>query len=1309
MVKSRRIIAALASLILIGLALLGGGAWLVGTESGARALFAGVSRWSPLAIEIDLLSGRLIDELHLDGVRLYWPDGEAEIPTLRLRWQPEQLFLGEFTVEELSLGEVTIRLTPDPAPAAVATNKEPLHWPRVSGLTRRLSGRITALHLAGVVIHGAGPEVQHFGPLSGRLDWQGGVLRLSALQARTPYGTLSGDVAAGLVTPSLALHLRGEALDSAAGWQAVELNLNLGEGKDGELLTGPLDLELRTTEKGSVHLGGELGLAPQAVEMRELLLRRNGVAGEVRGRLRYRFDAAAPLLLHLQFADVDLAGEIGSVTVLSGSLDLAGGVEAYTGQFDLSNRGAGWRDLRLRGKISGNAQQLALTGLDGRLLAGQLGGDLSLDWRQDLTLNATLQGRNLAPAILSPPLSGQLNFDLTGTLRLPDDAPLQLQLTGRLHDSVLRGQPLSGAVVAEMQGDDLNLQQLELHGDGIELTAAGRLQERIDFTVTLLALERLLPEATGSGTMAGWLRWHQGELTGRLEGRGKDFAYADLSIGAASLQLQCLAPSRPISLHADLGGIRHQELRLDRLELSGDGKPEEHRLQLALLWPQGRGKVEVAGGYRAGDWRGKILSLEGEDKVQGSWRLAAPVNLVAGPESLHFSTLELFSDRGEYLEVAGDYDHSAGQGKVIAQWDELALDRANPWLTDLQLAGATSGTLDASWRGDGSLQLSGKIAAAARLQQGDLSLEARRLAADFSWGEKGLVSSWDLDLAPQGHVSGRLTSPEKGRLALPQRLTLQLDWETLGPELIAPWLPPTLTVSGSLSGALTAERYADRTFAVTGEAMVNDGALAWVQKKGKVSMTLRSADLSWRWQKTTLDLDLALLLADYGAISGKLSLPLAAALPVAMTPAGPLRGEVKGHFQERGLLTALLPGVLRESHGDLDLDLGIAGSWQQPELTGNLQLRGAGAYLPRAGITLRDLSLQADFANDRVRIPLFKVAAGDGELTGEGELRLQNWQIAEFTAKVGGERFLAINLPEMRLVASPTLTVSGTMQKVQVRGEIKLPELLVRGRQTQAALRQNVDVLIVDAPLAGADETPLDLDIEVQLLLGERVLVKFGGIDARLTGSVLVTARGNEEIIGRGEIRVATGAYAAYGMKLDIERGTLLFAGGPVEQPTLDILALRKSGEVKAGVRVTGTPRAPIVKLYSEPAMPDTDILSYVVLGRPMGSDPGQADLLMVAAGALLAKGESTVLQDRLRRRVGIDVLDIQSGDGDVTTSTITVGKYLNPKLYISLGHSLFTGSNVVGMRYNISERWQAESTVGEESGADLFYKIEFR
>jgi translocation and assembly module TamB len=164
-----------------------------------------------------------------------------------------------------------------------------------------------------------------------------------------------------------------------------------------------------------------------------------------------------------------------------------------------------------------------------------------------------------------------------------------------------------------------------------------------------------------------------------------------------------------------------------------------------------------------------------------------------------------------------------------------------------------------------------------------------------------------------------------------------------------------------------------------------------------------------------------------------------------------------------------------------------------------------------------------------------------------------------------------------------------------------------------------------------------------------------------------------------------------------------------VDRPTLDILALREIGEVKAGVQVTGTPRSPEVKLYSEPPMADTDILAYVVLGHPLGGDSGQAGLLMVAAGALLSKGESAVLQDRVKRRLGLDVLEIQPGEEDVGATVITVGKYLSPKLYVSLGHAFQTDTNEVRLRYSITDSWEVESNVGEESGADLYYKIEFQ
>ena len=1296
-------------LLLLALVLLGAGAWLVGSDSGGRALLAGVNRWSPLTIEIETLSGRLIDELRLDGVRLRWPGGEAATPTLRLRWQPRQLLHAELTIEELALEEMVIHLAPDRA-GGVKKDKKPLQWPRVSGLPRRLHVSIASLQLAGLVIHRPEAEALHLGPFTGRLDWRDGILRLSALQASTPYGSLSGEVTAGMVTPSLALRLHGEGFAAATGLSKADLTLDLTAGKGRELLAGPLVLDLHTTQQGKVQLNADIGLDSAGVELRELLLSRSVAAGEVRGRIRYRFnDSISPLHLELQLLGVDLSPEAAIATDLSGSLDLAGSPDAYNGQFDLSNHGADWRDLHLSGHLAGDRQQLALSKLEGRLLAGQIAGALNLDWGGPLRLTTTLQGTGLDPGILSSPLAGQLNFDLNSTLLLPPDAPLQLELAARLHDSILNGHPLTGEVSARLDDDDLLLRHLELHGNGINLTAAGRLQERVDFFIALQHLEELLPGATGAGTAAGWLRWQGGELTGAINSEGTSLAYAGLSIGRGTLQVQRPTASNPISLRADLSTIHYQNRSFDRLELQGDGLPGEHQLVLALKWPQGKVQVEAAGGYESGRWFGKILHLVGEEQIQGAWRLSAPVTLLVDDKTLRFSSLELTSERSEWIEIAGTYDRGSGAGEMTAQWDGLELARANPWLAELRLTGDSSGNVTAKWQGDGALRLQGELVAGGRLEQGDLNLSVQRLASNFSWDEKGLAALCDLNLAAQSHFSARLTSPEPGRLALPQRLTLQLDWDGLGPELIAPWLPPTLAMRGSLSGALTAELYPGRTFEVFGESTGNNVVLSWKQKRGEVNMALRNADVSWRWQNKTLDVDLDLTLVDHGEIAGKLSLPLPATLPVAIIPAGPLRGEIKGRFREQGLLTALLPGLLRESHGDLDLDLRVAGSWQHPALAGNLQLSGAGAYLPQAGITLRDLSIKADFVDDKVRFSAVKVASGDGQLTGEGELRLQNWQLAEYSGKLDGERFLTLNLPELRIVTSPALTFSGTAQTAKVRGEIKLPELLVRGRQTKAPLRQHADVVIVDAPLTDERERPLDLDLEVRLLLGERVLVDFGGIDARLNGDVIVTARGSEAINGRGKISVVKGDYAAYGMKLDISRGTLLFAGGPIDQPTLDILALRKTGEVQAGVRVGGTPRAPTVTLYSEPSMPDTDILSYIVLGRPMGSDAGQADLLMIAAGALLAKGESTVLQDRLRRRVGLDVIDIQSGDGDLTTSVITVGKYLNPKLYISLGHSLFTGSNAVGLRYDISEHWQAESTVGEESGVDLFYKIEFQ
>jgi translocation and assembly module TamB len=113
---------------------------------------------------------------------------------------------------------------------------------------------------------------------------------------------------------------------------------------------------------------------------------------------------------------------------------------------------------------------------------------------------------------------------------------------------------------------------------------------------------------------------------------------------------------------------------------------------------------------------------------------------------------------------------------------------------------------------------------------------------------------------------------------------------------------------------------------------------------------------------------------------------------------------------------------------------------------------------------------------------------------------------------------------------------------------------------------------------------------------------------------------------------------------------------------------------VLAGVQVTGNAEAPVVTLYSRPAMPERDILGYILMGRAIRTETQEADILMMGAGSLLPGGTGLA-------ELGITQIDLQG---------------------------LFSGTGGVRLRRPIAEKWEIESTLGIESGIDLYYIIEF-
>jgi translocation and assembly module TamB len=311
----------------------------------------------------------------------------------------------------------------------------------------------------------------------------------------------------------------------------------------------------------------------------------------------------------------------------------------------------------------------------------------------------------------------------------------------------------------------------------------------------------------------------------------------------------------------------------------------------------------------------------------------------------------------------------------------------------------------------------------------------------------------------------------------------------------------------------------------------------------------------------------------------------------------------------------------------------------------------------------------------------------------------------------------------MEILATPSLTFKGAPKNLQVRGSITIPELLIRGTETKAVARPSRDVVKVDESRAPKGDHALPLDAQVRVILGDRAFIKAEGLDAKLEGDVLITAASLDAIKVKGEIRLKDGVYTTRGARLAITRGRVVFDGGPAHQPNLDVLALRtveertdqagqtlgKFREVKAGVIVTGTPLAPFVRLYSEPSMPDADILSYIVLGQPASGDASKSALLAATAEALLSGGGSESTLSQLRRQFGPDTVDMKSKTvGGTTQSIVTMGKYLQPKLYVSYGRSLFSEEYYVTLRYTLSKSWEVESKAGAQTGANLYYRIEF-
>jgi translocation and assembly module TamB len=274
-----------------------------------------------------------------------------------------------------------------------------------------------------------------------------------------------------------------------------------------------------------------------------------------------------------------------------------------------------------------------------------------------------------------------------------------------------------------------------------------------------------------------------------------------------------------------------------------------------------------------------------------------------------------------------------------------------------------------------------------------------------------------------------------------------------------------------------------------------------------------------------------------------------------------------------------------------------------------------------------------------------------------------------------------------------------------------IPHATIQPRKLPgSAVMASTDQLIIEDSEPGPETTDYPIYTQVRFTLGDAVSFDGLGLTGLLGGSVLATDEPGQPTRASGELNIRNGKYKAYGQDLEIRRGRLLFAGGPLTEPGLDIEAVRQPApDILAGVKVRGSLQKPVVSLFSEPPMSQTEQLSWLVLGRPLeGNTSDSEQSALNNAALMLGLGGGEALGEELGKKIGVDEVSVSSEGGDATSASLLVGKYLTPKLFVSYGVGLFEPVSTLRLRYTLSSHWYL---VGEasavRSGSDLFYVIE--
>jgi translocation and assembly module TamB len=1272
----------LSIFFLIIVAISAGVIWLVSSTPGLRLLAATVTHNSAGIVSIEGVSGALLGTMSAKTLIVSRSDLRISVRDIRLGWHPAALLAGKLEITTLAAKDVEVLILPSPfpdnlrLPLSLSLNKLDIGTLRViskeGGAADFSANNLSAQlesdgHLHHLQYMRATLE---YGKLtaSGQMDGT----RPFALQARADIAGLSNLIAPGAKDAHISATVSGNMMQLAVNIRGSGAGLS-GEGL--AQLTPYAAFPL-----AALHLQVS-GLNPRAFSPEapkaDLALQAD-LRGNTRGQLEGDVSAKNLSPATIDRGGLPLLNAHAHATFSADSLQFDNLALAIAGGASISGY-FGWQRERATGSADLAVSRLDPSALDTRLRAAQLSGSMKIS------------GDGAAQQGVFALGNGTVHLD-AHLVRVGDTLTLKKLRLAR-GEAALSGQGKMG-----LSGQRTFTFKAKLHN--FDLASFLRTPHS-DLNATLELTGELVPQATGTVRFMmndSHLADQPVSCTGRIEfaGMSKIKGEAELRLGenimsakggfgtvADLLQLDIIAPALK-QLGPGFGGsiIAHASLAGSLSQPDVTFAAEGHNFALP-------GDRHLSSLTAAASLHGEALTLA-----------ANAVNYRIKEKNIMQSML---------LEVNGSRAYQElGAEALLDNGSKITL-HANGGLTD-----PASSWKNIQWQGaltelSGAGMLPFKLLAAMPVTLGldHVSLDAAEFAV--AGGKVHIESAaWN---SQQWNSRGSFTN-----IGLRAGIGLK-------PILIERDANEVLRLGGEWDIA-SAEQ-------LIGNLRVARESGDWVLPGDPpIPLGLRTLQFTAR----AADGRLAGELSALGDILGDWHANIA--MPVAKSGAGwtvPARAPIIGQMRVNVSDLAWI-GVATNDNmkigGRLSMEADVAGTFDAPRLRG--QVRGDElelAFLDQ-GVRLQQGQLAARFDEESLHIETLSfiaphepqprdsllsglnLAREPGKLSVSGTINLSN--------ENGNLEISAIRLPlaqraDRWIIASGSGHAKLNKNNFTLNGNIIADAGLIG--QTVTGRPQLSDDIVVTGRQEDIRKMP-SLSVDATLDLGNHFYLRTSGLEARLAGKLSVRDVSGQQLHVTGTITASDASFEAYGQRLTVERGIVNFQG-PLYDPGINILALRKGLSVEAGVEVTGTALRPVGRLVSTPLVPDSEKLSWIVLGRPPDASGTDSSMLLAAAGSILG-GRSGGISAQLKQKLGVDELSLRqidnssqqtsqiANDNSLSSQIVTIGKRLSSRAYLSYEQGVSAVAGVTKLTYTLTPRVNIVTQAGIDNAIDVFYIFNF-